>query len=239
MGNLAPRQDDGKGWTLRSTAVQYGIERLNDLVNDLGERGAVNWLLSKHPISELRKYNKNVTGNADDEKFGAYVFGPKGGPFFLNMNGIREEMTKDLWWSRTFNRWFGTMEDVSASASDKRAMIEEGMMDEQTGTPDTGGFKIRETPRNLGERQRMEAVAKGAADQLGLTVEELQATLWYYEQQLWKRLGARVESYSYSDGAKKVLSERGIQPPRIRRSDTPNEKRRQDAYALARNLGGL
>lgn len=238
-GNLAPRQDDGKGWTLRSTAVQYGIERLNDLVNDLGERGAVNWLLSKHPISELRKYNKNVTGNADDEKFGAYVFGPKGGPFFLNMNGIREEMTKDLWWSRTFNRWFGTMEDVSASASDKRAMIEEGMMDEQTGTPDTGGFKIRETPRNLGERQRMEAVAKGAADQLGLTVEELQATLWYYEQQLWKRLGARVESYSYSDGAKKVLAERGIQPPRIRRSDTPNEKRRQDAYALARNLGGL
>lgn len=237
-GNLAPRQDDGKGWTMRSTAVEMAIDRFNNLVNDRGERGAANWLLQKHPVSELRQYNPNVTGKAEDMKYGAYIFGPKGGPFFLNMNGIKEEMTKDLWWSRTFNRWFGTMEDTSISPEDRKVMSEEGMVDESTGKPDTGGFQIRETPRSLAERRRMDQIAKGAADELGLTIEELQATLWYYEQQLWKRLGARVESFSFSDGARKVLVERGIEPPRIRRSDSPSERRRQAAYALARDVSG-
>jgi hypothetical protein len=226
-GNLPPRQADGKkGWTARGNAVALGLERINQLVNERGERGAVNWLLKKHPISELRKYNENVSGKAGDLKYGAYIFGPKGGPFFLNMNGIREEMTKDLWWSRTFNRWFGTMEETV------RAVDEEGGVEGEK-EQEAEQFRIQEVPRNDAERRRMDAIANQAAQRLGLTIEELQATLWYYEQQLWKRLGAKVESYSFRDGALRILEKRGIERPRVRRGDSPNEGRRQAAYLLA------
>jgi len=234
-GNLPARQESGKGWSNRAKAVELAINRLNDLINDRGERGAANWLLTKHPVSELRKYNKNVSGKMDDMKYGAYIFGPKGGPFFLNINGIKEEMTKDLWWSRTFNRWFGTMQKTAMeemTPEERKAAIEEGIIDEDTGNADEG-FQIQETPRNLAERARMDKIAKGAADELGLTIEELQATLWYYEQQLWKRLGARVESYSFSDGAKTILEDKGIEVPRFRRSSSEAEKRRQVAYDTA------
>lgn len=231
--NLSPRKPDGSGWTMRATAVQNAIERLNQLLADRGERGAVNWLLKKHPVSELRKYNERVSGNADDMKYGAYIFGPKGGPFFLNMNGVREEMTKDLWWTRTFNRWFGTMEKTISDAD-----VEEGLADEEgTVLDDPAGFRIQDAPRNDAERRRMDAIANAAADELGLTIEELQATLWYYEQQLWKRLGAKVESYSFKDGALRILKKRGIEAPRVRRSDSPNERRRQAAYLLAASEG--
>lgn len=226
-GNLPPRQESGKGWTTRGKAVELGLSRLNQLVEERGERGTVAWLLKKHPISELRKYNKNVSGRAGDLKYGAYIFGPKGGPFFLNMNGIREEMTKDLWWSRTFNRWFGTMEETVRAAPDEEG---EGQTEQQEEAEE---FRIQETPRNDAERRRMDAIANQAAQRLGLTIEELQATLWYYEQQLWKRLGAKVESYSFKDGALRILEKRGIERPRVRRSDSPNEQRRQAAYLLA------
>lgn len=225
-GNLPPRQPDGRGWTTRAKAVELGLSRLNQLVEERGERGAVAWLLKKHPISELRKYNKLVKGKANDLKYGAYIFGPKGGPFFLNMNGIREEMTKDLWWSRTFNRWFGTMEETVRAAPDEEGEAE---MEQE----EAEEFQIQNTPRNDAERRRMDAIANQAAQRLGLTIEELQATLWYYEQQLWKRLGAKVESYSYKDGALRILEKRGIERPRVRRSDSPNERRRQAAYLLA------
>ena len=116
--------------------------------------------------------------------------------------------------------------------SQRKTAIEEGLIDEATGEPEAD-FEIQETPRNLAERARMDAIAKGAADELGLTIEELQATLWYYEQQLWKRLGARVESYSFSDGAKTILEDKGIEVPRFRRSSSEAEKRRQVAYDTA------
>jgi len=226
-GNLPPRQESGKGWTTRGKAVELGLSRLNQLVEERGERGTVNWLLKKHPISELRQYNENVSGRAGDLKYGAYIFGPKGGPFFLNMNGIREEMTKDLWWSRTFNRWFGTMEETVRAAPDEEG---EGQTEQQEEAQE---FRIQETPRNDADRRRMDAIANQAAQRLGLTIEELQATLWYYEQQLWKRLGAKVESYSFKDGALRILEKRGIERPRVRRSDSPNEQRRKAAYLLA------
>jgi hypothetical protein len=37
------------------------------------------------------------------------MFGPKIGTFALNQHGIQEKITKDMWFSRTWNRWMGTM----------------------------------------------------------------------------------------------------------------------------------
>lgn len=207
FSSLPQRQPDGKGWTARGDIVEMNMDRISLLVNQFGEKGAAKWLKTKHPVRELRKYNKNVSGKVDEMKYGAHIFGPKGGPFFLNLNGISQEMTKDLWFSRSWNRVMGTVFD------------------------DKGG--IVEAPRNDTERDRMDSFILAAADRVGLTPSEFQAVWWYYEQQLWAALGANIKSYSYKAAAEKLLNEKGIQPPRIAKGRTAAAKRRQDAVDAA------
>ena len=213
FNNLPRRQPDGKGWTARGDIVEMNMDRISLLVNQFGEKGAAKWLKTKHPVRELRQYNKHVSGHADEMKYGAHIFGPKGGPFFLNLNGISQEMTKDLWFSRSWNRLMGTAFD------------------------DKGN--IVEAPRNDTERERMDAFILAAAERVGLTPSEFQAVWWYYEQQLWAALGANIKSYSYKSAAEKLLNEKGIKPPRIAKGRSAAAKRRQDAVdaAIFRDAG--
>ena len=67
------------------------MQRLSRLVNEKGEAGAVDWLQTKHPVSELRQYYQDVPGKASDETYGAYALGPKVGAFGSNLNGIHTE----------------------------------------------------------------------------------------------------------------------------------------------------
>ncbi len=78
---------------------------------------------------------------------------------------------------------------------------------------------IQETPRTDGERNIMREAANRLAKDLGLQVHELQATLWHMEQQLYKNMGASVESYSFVDRINKILkgygkSKSDLQPER-------------------------
>ena len=56
---------------------------------------------------------------------------------------------------------------------------------------------IQETPRTDRERDIMRKSVTLAANKLGLDVSELQAVIWYFEQELWTKAGNVSPSFSY------------------------------------------
>ena len=87
----------------------------------------------------------------------------------------------------------------------------------------------------------MREAAAEAANSLGLEVHELQAALWYLEQQVYKRMGAAVESYSFVDGVNQLLLKYGktdeeIQPERYGVDSSETEKRREAAATRAADI---
>jgi hypothetical protein len=70
---------------------------------------------------------------------------------------------------------------------------------------ETGEPLLQDDPRNEGERNLMRETAAKVAGDLGLEVDELQAVLWYTEQQLYRNYGIAAESASYADAAKRRL----------------------------------
>jgi uncharacterized radical SAM superfamily protein len=166
-GSFPAKKENGEPWTVRGQIVAMQIERLNDLIRQKGEQGAMDWLTSEHPVSELKQWNSNISGKADENRFGAYIFGPKGGTFFLNMNGEHNVITKDIWFSRAWNRWMGTMFDKNG--------------------------EIQDFPRNQVERRLMDQSVRMIGSELGLAPDDVQAAMWYYEKKLYEQMGAGSE----------------------------------------------
>ena len=171
--------DKGLGLTFRATSYEGAVARLNKLVQTYGEEGAVQWLQTKHPVSELKQWYdkvKGIKGQADQTRLGSYIFGEKVGAFGANLNGIHTELTADKWWTRTWNRWMGT---VMATDSQGNPVL-----DKKTKLP-----TLEEYPRNAGERNLMREVITEVATKLNMDVSELQAVLWYTEQALYRQYG--------------------------------------------------
>ncbi len=185
----ATNPNTGKSWGPRGAAA-YGnaMQSINKLIQERGEKGASDWLLSEHPVSELRQYNKlGISGKQQDSKLGAMILGEKRGPFAQNLHGIESAFTADMWVSRTWNRWMGTL--------DTRP------------TPD--GDTSSDAPKNNTERKLMSQSFEETAKKLNLTTSSLQAILWYYEQGLYDVHGSKKESWSFADAAKRVEKEHG------------------------------
>jgi hypothetical protein len=149
------------------------------------------WMLTKHPITELEQVKKKSGHNPNtvkaalppdynpDEAYGAYILGPKVGPFFLNLNGVSTELTVDRWYMRTWNRLMGTL------------VSENG--------------EIQDVPRGKSERAAMIEATRQLEEEFGLTTSQVQAALWYYEQGLYSRLGQRgTFGGTYANAAKAV-----------------------------------
>jgi hypothetical protein len=165
------------------------------LIQEKCGKGAADWLLSEHPVSELKQYNEQgVSGKKDEEKPGAMILGEKRGPFMQNLHGIESKFTADMWVSRTWNRWMGTL-DTDPRIEDKGKVTSES-----------------DAPRNGTERSLMKESFEKTANKLGLTTSSLQAVLWYYEQALYRAHGLPVESWSFSDAAKRVAKEANEKP---------------------------
>jgi hypothetical protein len=190
--------DKGTGLTFRANSYEGAMDRFSQLVKDKGEAGASEWLQTKHPVSELKQYYPKVKGKATDMRYGSYIFGEKVGAFGANLNGIHTELTADKWWSRSWNRWMGTLMDRD-SAGNLR-------------TNDEGDIMLQDAPRNQTERNLMREAAARVAGDMGLTVSELQAVFWYAEQRLYRTLGIEgATSISYADAAQARLG--NVQPP--------------------------
>jgi hypothetical protein len=187
----ATNPNTGKSWGPRGVAA-YGnaLESINKLIQEKGEKGASEWLLSEHPVSELRQYNRmGVSGKQTDTQLGAMILGAKRGPFAQNLHGIESAFTADMWVSRTWNRWMGTTE-----------------VDPEAGKY---GEATTDAPKNNTERKLMSQSFEETAKKLNLTTSSLQAILWYYEQGLYDVHGAKKESWSFADAAKRIEKEHG------------------------------
>ena len=222
------------GFTARGSIVAQQLSKIEQVYKDVN--GDINKLIEffekPQPVSELRKYNKglpdvdgNVRKQAVGKRNGAFIFGEKIGAFYQNMIGIGDTITMDLWWSRTWNRYMGTM----LSTVDNKQVIQE-------------------TPRTDRERDIMRKAVTLAANKLGLDVSELQAVIWYFEQELWTKAGNVSPSFSYVTAVESLNSKIEADEQTQKRFSeagadlTAAEKRRQDAIARANNIiaeGGI
>jgi hypothetical protein len=186
----------------RGPIIEKQLQLLEYLLKTKGVQGTADWLVSEHTVKDLTNLRQEsglysaankVSGKASDQKFGAFLFGEKVGPFMLNLNGMKET-TADVWFSRTYNRLTGQLFD----------------------TPDN---QIVGGPRNETERDIMKKWNRAIAGELGRDEQSIQAVLWYFEQQLYYSLGVKsARSEAFSDGAKSFTKDKGLSDS-VRSSD--------------------
>jgi len=177
------------GWGAKQKAVASGMRVIAHLVETKGLEGFADWWLSPHTLRELTEIRKAaglsgapaaLGGGKDSIYLGAMVLGDKTGRYSLNINGY-QGTTKDVWFTRSFNRHFGNMRN-------------------QDGT-------LAAQPRNLPERKRMEEFTARLVDKLtseGLSEQDAQAVLWFHEQNLYTDLGVLSRPGSFSETAEKI-----------------------------------
>jgi hypothetical protein len=165
--------------------VRLNAERLQQLHDELGVDGTVRWLTTKHDGREILdffglKHHGTVTKTG--QHYGAEVFGPKIGAYFLNLDGNHEMLVTDRWFVRTWNRWMGTIE-----------------------SPSTREVTIQRV-RNKTERRLMQESIEEMVHQLTeLTgkpwgIDQVQAALWYLEKSIYERAGlTNEEGVSYKE----------------------------------------
>jgi hypothetical protein len=164
------------------------LEFLDRMVKDMGQKKALEWLFGDHTVKEINQFRQSygniksgIDGKITDVKPGLYAFGPKVGPFVNNLNGIHD-VTVDKWMTRTFNRYFGAMLG-----------------------PDQ---KIVDVPTEP-QRRAVKALVNEVAKNAGIKPYQVQSLLWFYEQQLFTKMGVLSPSYGFSDGGRKFAEARG------------------------------
>jgi hypothetical protein len=191
----------------------------------LGEKGAIEWLQGVHTVAEINQFRakyggmgkSSAGGKATDILPGFTAFGPKVGPFVMNINGIHE-VTVDVWMTRTFNRYFGQM------------MGPDGKMVRAPTEP---------------QRVAIKNLAVLAAQQLGIKPYQVQSMLWFMEQQIFNKLGTGAKSYGFSDGATKFIETQGgvgvskVPPANIGANATANKPTRKQAVGSGVQAGKL
>ena len=189
------------GWGLKQKSVASGMKVISHLIDTLGEEGFADWWLSPHTLKELTNLRKaaglsagpsGLSGGQDSIHLGSMILGDKTGRYSLNINGY-QGTTKDMWFSRSYNRHFGNMNN-----------------------PDG---KVAGGPRNNPERRRMEEFTVSMLDNMkeeGLSEQDAQAILWFYEQNLFTDLGVTSRPGSFSEAAETISNDLR---PGVRASD--------------------
>jgi hypothetical protein len=102
--------------TQRQASVDQNLAKVQELYDTLGPAGMRETLLQELTVSDLKKKAAALgvqfsTSYKADVKLplAAVIFGPKLGAFYANLMGADGYLTMDRWWSRTFNRYRGTL----------------------------------------------------------------------------------------------------------------------------------
>lgn len=100
----------------RNTSMRTNIANIQRVLDAQGPDNMSAFLLRKDTVSNLKKLAKehgedlSTAYKADTElPYSTLVFGPKLGAFYANLMGDTGYLTMDRWWSRTFNRYRGTL----------------------------------------------------------------------------------------------------------------------------------
>lgn len=100
----------------RNKSMQINLRNIQEALDTIGPDQMATRLLAKDTISNLKKMAKeqgrsfSTAYKASMElPYSALIFGPKLGAFYANLMGDTGYLTMDRWWSRTFNRYRGTL----------------------------------------------------------------------------------------------------------------------------------
>lgn len=155
----------GKLATTNASALRNSFEgnvkALQGLYDRMGVEDTHKFLLEEKTLSELKKlaaeHGETLTSpyQADFKlPMATLAFGPKLGAFYANLMGSHGYLTMDRWWSRTFNRYRGTLlqSPTGSGLSTFRELIgQEGLSDDETvaatvaprGAYEARGFKTQ------------------------------------------------------------------------------------------------
>ena len=157
---------------------QEAINKCAEFLSTEFSHGALDLVKKQYTQGGVNKY-KYPTEEGGTEEFdklpGSWLMGAKIGLFYQNLNYNSKWATVDLWAMRAYGRIIGSIMDDG---------------------------KIKEVPspkRDEVERGAIQKSFEAVSGALGLETSELQAVLWYYEQQLWRTLGNSADSNSYED----------------------------------------
>ena len=182
------------GYGPRGTSVEGSLERIKKVYGHFvskhgveeGYRKAQQWLLSKHPKSEVAKLSGDtITPSVfpvKDKIPGTFFIGPKTGPFAWNLHSalsphLGEPTTQDIWFARHAYTHLGQLSTPGAA----------------------------EGPKTVTDRRLFHKAAATAAAIRGITPAQAQAGLWWLTQHLYRHLGNPVESKTYADAARDLL----------------------------------
>ena len=190
------------GWNQRSNIMGPQIAMLNRMINDpmfAPRQGSNNprierfekflrFMFTEHSVREINAFRARhgtrspaKIGKFDDRRLGMYAFGPKFGPFILNLNGLSDE-TVDSWASRSFYRHMG------------RSIGPDGQL-----------YKAPLTSN----REAMKRALRDVGAQTNLSSRDIQAVLWFYEKELYNQLGQSNPLEVFSDGAREFTRKYG------------------------------
>lgn len=100
----------------RQASINANLEVMQRLHDQMGAEAMHEYLMQEKTISELKKIAKANGGDLKSDyqahikmPMAAVEFGPKLGAFYANLMGAHGYLTMDRWWSRTFNRYRGTL----------------------------------------------------------------------------------------------------------------------------------
>lgn len=100
----------------RQASIDGNLEVIQRLYDQMGPEAMHEYLMQERSISELKKIAKENGGELKSDyqahikmPMAAVEFGPKLGAFYANLMGAHGYLTMDRWWSRTFNRYRGTL----------------------------------------------------------------------------------------------------------------------------------
>ena len=211
------------GFGRRGPNVAKSLKLIQHLLDKFGEEKFADWWLSPHSMRELIALRKEagfgdskpggIGGSLDDMFLGSMIIGDKTGKFSMNINGF-EAPTKDVWFTRMVRRLEGTF----ATKGKK---------------PD--GEEIGQ-PKNLGDREAMEAFVvdiQGVLKKEGidLSKQDIQAILWYREQNLYTDLGVSSIPKKFSEGAE-LLNDLGSENAGVLTGDVAEVATEQGGESL-------
>lgn len=114
----------------RVASFEANLKKINDLLNQYkGDIAAIKKdLMEVKSIEDINKERKKeglapLSTNwpiSFKAPFAASIFGPKLGMFYANLSGNEAYPTLDRWWSRTFNRYRGTLIPSLKGGFDKK-----------------------------------------------------------------------------------------------------------------------
>jgi hypothetical protein len=215
-----------KGWNQRSNIMGPQIAMLNSMVSDprFDPRSGSNnpkleryenflkFMFSEHSIREINQFRARhgtrspaKIGKLDERRLGMYAFGPKFGPFILNLNGMSDE-TVDSWASRSFYRHMG------------RAIGADG--------------ELVQAPFGR-DREAMKRALRDVGAATNLSSRDIQAVLWFYEKELFNQLGQKIPLEVFSDGAREFTRKYGAGSSGSLESRTDREREISGAIEAA------